>query len=92
VSIDPDTPGFDILQDAQRRALDDPGYRRRLLDNPKAELTAAGVKIREEVQVVVVQNTANTVFLVLPSDPRVEEELGISDDLDVLRIINQFPF
>jgi hypothetical protein len=92
VSIDPNTPGFDILQEAQRRALDDPDYRRRLLDNPKAELADAGLSVRDDVQVVVLQNTADTVFLVLPSHPDVEQELRVSDELDVLRVSNAIAF
>jgi hypothetical protein len=91
VSIGPDTPGFEILQQVQRQALDDPDYRRRLLDNPKAELSAAGLTVRDDVEVVIHQNTADTVYLVLPSHPDVEEELGITDELDVLRVSNFFP-
>jgi hypothetical protein len=86
----PDAPGPQALEKLKRQALRSKAFRRKLLDNPKAELKAAGLKVRPEVQVVVLQNTADTVYLVLPSAPEAEEK--ITSDLDVLKLSNCCPF
>jgi hypothetical protein len=48
------------------RALKDKAFKSRLVANPTATLTAAGVEIPVGVTIKVVENTANQVYLVLP--------------------------
>jgi hypothetical protein len=48
------------------RALKDKAFKSRLVANPTATLTAAGVDIPVGVTVKVVENTANQVYMVLP--------------------------
>jgi hypothetical protein len=48
------------------RSLEDESFRQRLLDNPKAALEEIGTRLLEEVRVVAVEETADTIYLRLP--------------------------
>jgi hypothetical protein len=54
------------------KAWSDPAFKNRLLTDPKAALTAAGVSIPAGVTVKVVENTDKLVHLVLPTRPNSE--------------------
>jgi hypothetical protein len=70
VSTDPSqVKGFQILQELAVRALDDPEFRRKLIDHPNEELARAGLKIPEGVRVIIHENTEHELHLVLPSCP-----------------------
>lgn len=49
------------------RAHTDPDFRKRLLEDPHAALADAGAEIQPGISVKVVENTDDTVHLVLPS-------------------------
>jgi hypothetical protein len=68
------------------RSLEDESFRQRLLDGPKAAVEQElGVRSPEEVRVVAVEESADTVYLVLPSVSPVGEGGEISDrDLEVV--------
>ena len=59
--------GVEILDAITAKALDDPNYRRELRDEPIKVLTREGLTIPENVEVVVCENTADTIYLVLPT-------------------------
>ena len=59
--------GYKILQEVAAKAIVDADYRRKLIANPNAELKQAGLEIPDGVRVVVHQNSARRLHLVLPS-------------------------
>ncbi len=63
------------------RAWTDPAYKAKLLSDPHAALAEAGVEVPAGVTVKVVENTADTTHLVLPTRP--ERELS-SDEIEAL--------
>ena len=51
-----------------QRSIEDDAFRHRLLEDPKADVEQElGTRLPEEVRVVVVEETADTIYLVLPS-------------------------
>jgi Nitrile hydratase, alpha chain len=69
-----------------QRSLQDEDFRRRLLDDPKAAVEQElGKRLPEGVQVRVVEETAETIYLVLPSASPVGEGGELSDrELDAV--------
>jgi len=63
------------------RSLEDESFRQRLLADPKAALEEEiGTRLPEEVRVVAVEETADTIYLRLPSaSPLVGEGEELSD-------------
>jgi hypothetical protein len=61
--------GVEILDAVTARALSDKRFRNRLLKNPKAVLRKEGLEIPDDVEIVVHENTDDTIHLVLPSGP-----------------------
>jgi len=62
------------------RSLEDDAFRQRLLEDPKAVAEQElGVRLPEEVRVVAVEETADTIYLVLPVAPPVGEDGELSD-------------
>ena len=50
------------------KSLQDESFRQRLIEDPKGTLEQElGTRLREEVQVRAVEETADTIYLVLPS-------------------------
>ena len=68
------------------RSLRDDAFRQRLLDDPKAAMEEElGRRLPEAVQVRAVEETADTIYLVLPSASRVGEGEELSDrELDAV--------
>ncbi len=60
------------------RAWSDDGYRQRLLSDPAAELQTQGLTVPSGTQVKIVEDTADSIHVVLPSRPT---ELS-DEDLD----------
>ena len=53
-----------------QRSIEDEDFRQRLLDNPKAAVEQElGTRLPEEVRVEAVEETQDTIYLVLPSTP-----------------------
>jgi hypothetical protein len=62
------------------RSLADEDFRQRLLENPRATMEQElGVRLPEEVQVQAVEETADTIYLVLPSISAVGEGTELSE-------------
>jgi hypothetical protein len=56
------------------RSLEDDAFRQRLVEDPKATMEQElGVRLPEGVQVIAVEETAGTIYLVLPSTSAVGE-------------------
>jgi Nitrile hydratase, alpha chain len=64
-----------------QRSLEDENFRQRLLDDPKAAVEEElGTRLPEGVQIRAVEETADTIYLVLPSSsPLGEGELSERD-------------
>jgi hypothetical protein len=64
-----------------QRSLQDEDFRRRLLDDPKAAVEQElGKRLPEGVEVRVVEETAETIYLVLPGASAVGEGGDLSDE------------
>jgi hypothetical protein len=62
------------------RSLEDDAFRQRLVEDPKATMEQElGVRLPEGVQVIAVEETAGTIYLVLPSTSQVGEGEELSD-------------
>jgi hypothetical protein len=61
------------------QARSDEAFRKRLKDDPRAALAEHGIAVPREKHVNVVENTADTVHLVLPSEGQPELEGEISE-------------
>jgi hypothetical protein len=80
VSKDPkEIKGFQILDEAAAKALDDDNYRQALLADPTAVLRDAGLIVPDDLEVVVVENTQQRVYLALPARPPAEVQLDVSE-------------
>ena len=68
------------------RSLQDDAFRQRLLADPKAAVEEElGIQLPAEVQIRVVEETADTIYLVLPSASAVGEGGSLSDrELDAV--------
>ena len=63
-----------------QRSLEDESYRRRLLEDPKAAVEEElGARLPEGVQVRAVEETVETIYLVLPSGSPAEKSSELSD-------------
>ena len=64
-----------------QRSIEDDAFRQQLLENPKETLEQElETRLPEEVQVVAVEETADTIYLVLPSTPmKGRESVELSD-------------
>ena len=53
-----------------QRSIEDDAFRRRLIEDPKGALEQElGARLPEEVRIVTVEETQDTIYLVLPSTP-----------------------
>ena len=59
--------GVEILDAVTAKALESEEYKQQLLADPVKVLTDEGLTIPEGVNVVILENTAKTIHLVLPS-------------------------
>jgi Nitrile hydratase, alpha chain len=69
-----------------QRSLEDDSFRQRLLDDPKGTIEQeVGSRLPEDVEVKVVEESAQTIYLVLPSASAVGEGGELSDqELEVV--------
>jgi hypothetical protein len=64
-----------------QRSLEDEEFRQRLLDDPKAAVEQElGTQLPEDVEVSVVEESAQTIYLVLPSASPLGESGELSDE------------
>ena len=64
-----------------QRSLQDDAFRQRLLEDPKGAVEQElGTRLPEGVQVVAVEETADTIYLVLPATPMAGGEGGALSD------------
>ncbi len=76
---------FDNLKDIEaqliERAWQDEAFRQALLSNPKAVIEAElGNKLPEELQITVLEETPNLIYMVLPMNPDQLTEPDLSDE------------
>ena len=63
-----------------QRSIEDESFRQRLLEDPKAAVEQElGTQLPDEVRVVTVEETADTIYLVLPSASPADEGVELSD-------------
>ena len=70
-----------------QRSLEDESFRQKLLDDPRGTVERElGTRLPDEVQVIAVEETPDTIYLVLPSaSPLVGEDGELSDqDLEAV--------
>jgi Nitrile hydratase, alpha chain len=64
-----------------QRSIEDEDFRQRLIEDPKGAVEQElGTRLPEEVRVVTVEETADTIYLVLPSTPMAGDEGGALSD------------
>ena len=63
----PPIKGLELLRQVAAKALDDDAYRQQLLADPATVLSKAGLTVQVDVQVIVHENTATEIHLVLPT-------------------------
>ena len=74
----------EVEQRLVERSLEDDAFRRRLLEDPGAAVEEElGIQLPAEVQVRAVEETADTIYLVLPSASPLGEEGGELSDLEL---------
>ncbi len=74
----------EALNQVMQKAWSDAEFKKQLMENPRETLAGLGVELPaglEGVNLKVVENTADTVHLVLPAPPPTEDELS-DDELD----------
>ena len=60
--------GHEILQIAAAKALEDPAYHARLMQNPKEVLREEGLTVADDVELVIHENSPKRLHLVLPPE------------------------
>ena len=66
------------------RSIEDESFRQRLIEDPKGAVEQElGTRLPEEVRVVAVEETADTIYLVLPSTPMAGAEGGELSDREL---------
>jgi hypothetical protein len=64
-----------------QRSVEDDAFRHRLLEDPKAAVEEElGTRLPEEVQVIAVEETQDTIYLVLPFSSPLGEVSELSDE------------
>ncbi len=61
------------------KAWKDPAFKKKLLSNPKEALESCGIKIPANINVKVVEDSANTYTFVLPAAPKNVATLSEAD-------------
>src|SRR5918998_3081913 len=76
------------MSEAPGRAdLQDESFRQRLLEDPKGAVEQElGTRLPEEVRVVAVEESAETIYLVLPSTSMAGREGGELSDLELEKV------
>jgi hypothetical protein len=66
------------------KSVEDESFRRRLIEDPKAAVEQElGTRLPEDVRVVTVEESAETIYLVLPSTPMKGAEGGALSDQEL---------
>jgi hypothetical protein len=66
------------------KSVEDESFRQRLIEDPKAAVEQElGTRLPEEVRVVSVEESAETIYLVLPSTPMAGREGGALSDQEL---------
>jgi len=66
------------------KSVEDASFRQRLIENPKGAVEEElGTRLPEEVRIVTVEETADTIYLVLPSTPMASGEGGELSNQDL---------
>ena len=66
------------------KSLEDESFRQRLIEDPKGAVEQElGTRLPEEVRVVSVEESAETIYLVLPSTPMAGREGGALSDQEL---------
>lgn len=78
----PNIKGLEHLRRVASKALDEDDYRQQLLADPVGVLKQEGITVQDGVNVVVHQNTAQEVHLVLPTGFQEAHKLNV-DETDV---------
>jgi Nitrile hydratase, alpha chain len=78
--------GLTELDRIAGRALAEPEFREQLLRDPKRVLRDAGLRIPDEVDVVVHENTPETIHIVLPAELVPEDSLE-NQEVDLRLIV-----
>lgn len=60
----------DIYSEVIKRSWSDDGFKQSLKDNPKKVLGDYGLNVPEQVEIVVIENTKEKQYLLLPDSPR----------------------
>ena len=75
-----DTGRAEMERSIVQRSLQDEDFRQRLLEDPRAAMEEElGTRLPDEVRVVAVEETADTIYLALPSVSNVGEKGELSD-------------
>ena len=61
------------------KAWKDDSFKQQLMNNPKSAIAEAGISLPESIEVKVIEETANTFYLVIPRQPSQEKELSEAD-------------
>ena len=71
---------FSIAAKIAARAWEDPAYKKKLLENPKAVFQEAGFKVPPGITIKILENTKTTHYFVLPEKPDdlTQEDLMVS--------------
>lgn len=68
-----------------RRALEDPDFRERLIDDPRSTITeATGQEVPEDIEIVVVENGPKRFHIVLPSSDLDLSEMDVAAGMCLL--------
>ena len=70
-----------------QRSIEDDAFRQRLIEDPKGALEQElGARLPKELRVMVVEETADTIYLVLPRTPMAGREEVELSDLELARV------
>jgi hypothetical protein len=92
--MSPDRPtirGLDHLQRVAATALGDDAYRERLVNEPRTVLTEEGLTVPDRVQITVCENTADHIYLVLPTGIKEAHQLS-PGETDLTELNQMFLF
>ncbi len=61
------------------KAWKNEAFKQQLMSNPKSAIAEAGISLPENIKVEVIEETAQTFYLVIPQPPSQEEEFSEAD-------------
>ena len=78
-------PG-DLEQQIIARALKDPQFRAQLISNPREALASMGIQLPADVQVRVIEQEPNVLYLVLPERAEIIEAAGELSEAELAEV------